>query len=413
MSADDIAQLAGRLHRDEWARIVAGLARRFGDLDIAEDAAAEAFLTAVERWPADGVPANPAGWLVTTATRRAIDRLRRESRRDAKQRASMLISGDQPARPTETIEDDRLRLIFVCCHPTLSPEARIALTLRLVGGLSVAEIARAFLVRETTMAQRITRGKARIRAEQVPYRVPGPEELRPRLASVLQVVYLIFNEGYLASGGQSLRAELSGEAVRLGRLLQALLPDEAEVRGLLALMVLIEARRPARLSVVGELVVLAEQDRSLWNRALVDEGLALVREGAHAIEDGSAVPGRYQLMAAINAVHAQAPAGEDTAWPVIVALYDRLITLDASPFVRLNRAVAVAEVDGPAKGLAGVEYVAELLDGYHALHVARAELLRRLARDGEARQAYDRAISLTTNPAELAHLTRRRGELRD
>jgi RNA polymerase sigma factor (sigma-70 family) len=401
-------QAITRAHREEWALVVAGLARRFGDLDAAEEATAEAFLAAAERWPREGVPPNPGGWLVTTASRKAIDRLRRESQRDAKHEAARVMYDDTPAEPTGPVHDDRLRLIFTCCHPALAAEARVALTLRLLGGLTVAGIARAFLVSETTMARRITRAKTRIRAERVPYRVPSAGDIRERLDGVLAVVYLIFNEGYLAGDGNDpLRADLTGEAIRLGRMLRVLLPDDGEVAGLLALMLLTEARRPARVSRTGELVTLGEQDRDLWDRDLIAEGHALIRERIAAVAAGGEPAGRYQLLAAINAVHTSGPA----RWSSVVALYGRLMLLDPSPIVRLNRAVAVAEADGPDTGLAEIDRLAGALDGYHAFHAARADLLRRLDRGGEARTAYDRAIDLAGNPAERSYLTRRRDEL--
>jgi len=407
-----VEEVIARAHREEWARLVAGLARRFGDVGLAEDAAAEAYVAAVERWPRDGVPPNPGAWLTTTATRKAIDRLRRESLRDVKHQAARMLSDDTPPEPTGPVEDDRLRLVFICCHPALAMEARVALTLRLLGGLTVAEIARAFLVPETTMARRITRAKAKIKAAHVPYRVPAADDLRERLAGVLAVIYLIFNEGYLASAGADpLRADLTDEAVRLGRLLRTLLPDEGEVTGLLALMLLIDARRAARVSRSGELVTLDEQDRGAWNRTLIAEGHALVRERIAAVAAGDAQPGRYQLLAAVNAVHTDAPSARDTDWSQIVALYDRLIELDASPIVQLNRAIAVAELDGPDVALAEIERLAEALDGYHAYHAARADLLRRIGRSREARAAYDRALQLAGNPAEQAYLTRRRDQL--
>jgi len=407
-----VEEVIARAHREEWARLVAGLARRFGDVGLAEDAAAEAYVAAVERWPRDGVPPNPGAWLTTTATRKAIDRLRRESLRDVKHQAARMLSDDTPPEPTGPVEDDRLRLVFICCHPALAMEARVALTLRLLGGLTVAEIARAFLVPETTMARRITRAKAKIKAAHVPYRVPAADDLRERLAGVLAVIYLIFNEGYLASAGADpLRADLTDEAVLLGRLLRTLLPDEGEVTGLLALMLLIDARRAARVSRSGELVTLDEQDRGAWNRTLIAEGHALVRERIATVATGDAQPGRYQLLAAINAVHTDAPSARDTDWSQIVALYDRLIELDASPIVQLNRAIAVAELDGPDVALAEIERLAEALDGYHAYHAARADLLRRIGRSREARAAYDRALQLAGNPAEQAYLTRRRDQL--
>jgi RNA polymerase sigma-70 factor (ECF subfamily) len=411
-TADPVAQAITRAHHEEWARVVAGLARRFGDLDVAEEAAAEAFATAAERWPRDGVPPNPGGWLTTTATRKAIDRLRRESTRDARHQAALMLQDDTPAEPTGPVQDDRLRLVFTCCHPALALEARVALTLRLLGGLTVAEIARAFFVQETAMARRITRAKAKIAAAHIPYRVPSEGDIRERLDGVLAVVFLVFNEGYLAGeGADPLRVDLTDEAIRLGRLLRTLLPEEGEVAGLLALMLLIDARRAARVSRTGELVTLDEQDRGAWDPALVTEGTALLRERIEAVAAGGPPPGRYQLLAAINAVHTSAPSARDTDWSQVVALYGRLARIDPSPVVRLNRAVALAEVDGPAVGLAEVERLAGALDGYHAYHAARADLLRRLGRSSDSRAAYDRAIGLTGNPGEQAYLTRRSDQL--
>jgi RNA polymerase sigma-70 factor (ECF subfamily) len=401
-----------RAHREEWARVVAGLARRFGDLDLAEDAAAEAYATAVERWPRDGVPPNPGAWLTTTASRKAIDRLRRESHRHDKHRAALMLSDDTPPEPTGPIEDDRLRLVFTCCHPVLATEAQVALTLRLIGGLTVGEIAHAFLVPQTTMARRITRAKAQIKAAGVPYRVPSATDIRERLAGVLAVIYLIFNEGYLATAGDDpLRADLADEAIRLGRLLRALLPAEGEVTGLLALMLLADARRTARVSQGGELVTLDEQDRGAWNGALITEGHALVRERIATVARGGEPPGRYQLLAAINAVHTASRSSRDTDWSQIVTLYDRLLRVDPSPIVQLNRAIALAEVDGPDVALAEIDRLSESLDGYHAYHAARADLLRRVGRSDESRTAYERAIHLAGNPAERAYLTRRRDQL--
>ena len=408
----EAAQAITRAHHEEWARVVAGLARRFGDLDVAEDAAAEAFAAAAERWPRDGVPPNPGGWLTTTANRKAIDRLRRESTRDARHQAALMLHDDTPAEPTGPVQDDRLRLVFTCCHPALALAARVALTLRLLGGLTVAEIARAFFVQETAMARRITRAKAKIAAAHIPYRVPSEGDIQERLAGVLAVVFLVFNEGYLAGeGADPLRVDLTDEAIRLGRLLRTLLPDDGEVAGLLALMLLIDARRAARVSRTGELVTLEEQDRGAWDRALVAEGTALLRERIDAVATGGAPPGRYQLLAAINAVHTTAPSARDTDWSQVVALYGRLARIDPSPIVRLNRAVALAEVDGPAVGLAEVDRLTGDLDGYHAFHAARADLLRRLGRSSESRAAYDRAIGLTGNTAEQAYLARRRDQL--
>ena len=389
--------------------MVASLARRFGDLDVAEDAVSEALLAAVERWPVDGFPPNAGAWLTTTAGNKAIDRIRRESRRDAKHQAAMMITDDTPPEPTGPIEDDRLRLVFTCCHPALAPEARVALTLRMLGGLTVAEIARAFLVAETTMAQRITRAKAKIKAAHIPYRVPETSDLPERLNGVLAVVYLIFNEGYLAgSGDDPIRVELTDEAIRLGRVLRELLPDDGEVAGLLALMLLIDARRAARIA-GGELVTLDEQDRGSWDRALIAEGHALVRERLDRVASTGGRPGQYQLMAAVNAVHTDATDARDTDWRQVVALYDQLMAVAPTSVVALNRAIAVAELDGPDVGLALVDDVA--LGGYHAWHTARAELLRRLGRGAEARSEYDAAIDATENPAERAHLARRRDHI--
>ncbi|GAB3598332.1 sigma factor-like helix-turn-helix DNA-binding protein [Angustibacter peucedani] len=407
--SDDVDDAVTRAHQQEWARVVAGLARRFGDLDVAEDAAAEAFAAAVERWPTDGVPRNPGAWLTTTAQRKAIDRLRRESLRDHKQAQAQVLRDDDPPEPLGAVEDERLRLLFTCCHPALGLPARVALTLRLVGGLTVAEIARAFLVQEATMGQRITRAKAKIAAAGIPYRVPASADLPVRVQGVLAVLYLVFNEGYLATGEGTdpVRRDLTAEAIRLTRLVHHLLPDDGEVVGLLALMLLTEARSAARVSADGELVTLADQDRGAWDRALVAEGQQLVRE---RVESGQR-PGRYQLLAAVGAVHTAAPDVRDTDWAQVVALYDQLVRLDPSPVVALNRAVAVAELDGPQIALADVDRLAEPLDGYHALHATRAELLRRLGRGQEARAAYDRAVELAGNTAERAYLTRRRDML--
>ena len=414
----DVGQAIAQAHRDEWARVVASVARRFGDLDVAEEAAAEAFATAVARWPLDGVPPSPGAWLTITATRKAIDRIRRESMRDHKQQtAQMMIDDERPASfvtseivdDGDVIFDERLRLIFTCCHPALSMENRVALTLRMVGGLTAPEIGRAFLVQETAMGKRITRAKDKIKAARIPYRVPTTEDLPGRVAGVLSVLYLIFNEGYLAtaSGTDPIRQELTAEAIRLARLIRALMPGDGEVAGLLALMLLIEARRPARISPSGELVPLAEQDRGTWDAALIAEGHRLVRE---RLASGEA-PGRYQIHAAINAVHTSAPQARDTEWWQVVALYDQLVRLDPSPIVALNRAIAVAEVDGPGAALPVVDALEPALSGYHAYHAARADLLRRLGRTDEARASYDAAIALAGNRAESAFLRRRRDEL--
>jgi RNA polymerase sigma-70 factor (ECF subfamily) len=406
--ADDARAAVTRVHREEWARVVAALTRRFGDLDIAEESAAEAFATAVERWPADGVPPNPGGWLTTTANRKAIDRIRRERKRDAKQQEAHM-GYDDPPEPLGAVEDERLRLIFTCCHPALAMESRVALTLRMVGGLTVPEIARAFLVREAAVGQRITRAKAKIKAARIPYRTPSEEDLPGCVSGVLAVLFLVFNEGYLAGSpdGDPLREDLTAEAIRLARLVRGLLPGDGEAAGLLALMLLTEARRTARVSAGGELVPLHEQDRGAWDAALIAEGHRLVRE---RLASGEA-PGRYQLLAAVNAVHTDARDARDTDWSQVVALYDQLVRLDPSPVVALNRAVAVAEVDGPEVALAIVDRLADRLDGYHAFHATRADLLRRVGRSGDSRAAYDRAIALAGNTAETAYLTRRRDRL--
>jgi RNA polymerase sigma-70 factor (ECF subfamily) len=409
VSVADVPAAITRAHHEEWARVVAALTRRFGDLDIAEEAAAEAFATAVERWPVDGVPANPGGWLTTTANRKAIDRIRRENKRADKQQEALLWYEDEPSEPLGAIEDERLRLIFTCCHPALGMQARVALTLRMVGGLTVAEIARAFLVQEAALGQRITRAKAKIKAARIPYRVPSAEDLPARVSGVLAVLFLIFNEGYLATGPDTdpVRHDLTAEAIRLTRLIRALLPDDGEVAGLLALMLLTEARRTARVSASGELVTLAEQDRGSWHAGLIAEGHRLVRERLAA----GVAPGRYQILAAINAVHTSARDIRDTDWSQVVALYDQLVRLDPSPIIALNRAIAVAELDGPEVALADVDRLADALDGYHAYHATRAELLRRLGRGQQARAAYDKAIELAGNTAETAYLTRRRDQL--
>jgi RNA polymerase sigma-70 factor (ECF subfamily) len=407
-SAIDVREAITQAHQQEWARVVAALARRFGDLDIAEEAAAGAFATAVERWPADSVPPNPGAWLTTTANRKAIDRIRRENKRDDKQKEARMLF-DDPPEPPSVIDDDRLRLIFTCCHPALAMETRVALTLRMVGGLAVREIAHAFLVQETTMGRRITRAKDKIKAARIPYRVPSAEDLPARVSGVLNVLFLVFNEGYLASGPDTdpVRHDLTAEAIRLTRLIRALMPEDGEVAGLLALMLLTEARRAARVSASGELVTLDEQDRGAWDAALVAEGHRLVRE---RLATGVA-PGRYQVLAAINAVHTSARDARDTDWSQVVALYDQLVRLDPSPVVALNRAIAVAELDGPEVALAAVDRLKEKLAGYHAYHATRADLLRRLGRSLESHAAYDRAIELAGNTAETAYLTRRRDQL--
>ncbi|TCO60975.1 RNA polymerase sigma factor [Actinocrispum wychmicini] len=406
----DVREAVTRAHHDEWARVVAALTRRFGDLDIAEEAAAEAFTTAVERWPADGVPPNPGAWLTTTANHKAIDRIRRENKRDDKHKEAQMVYDDDPPEPLGAIDDDRLRLIFTCCHPALAMDTRVALTLRMVGGLTVPEIARAFLVAESAMGQRITRAKAKIKAARIPYRVPAAEDLPTRVAGVLTVLFLVFNEGYLATGPDTdpVRHDLTAEAIRLARLIRALLPDDGEVAGLLALMLLIEARHPARVSANGELVALDEQDRGAWDAALIAEGHRLVRERLAA----GVAPGRYQILAAINAVHTSARDMRDTDWSQVLALYDQLVRLEPTPIIALNRAIAVAEIDGPEVALATVDRLDDRLSGYHAYHATRADLLRRLGRSHDSRAAYDKAIDLAGNTAETAYLIRRRDQLR-
>lgn len=406
MSGTDIREALSRAHREEWARVVATIAKRFGDLDVAENAASEAFAMAVERWPLDGVPPNAGAWLTTTAKRKAIDRIRRESQRNTKQEEAMTMLGDDVE--SDGFNDDRLRLLFTCCHPALAMDSRVALTLRMIGGLSVPEIARAFLVPPTTLEQRITRAKTKIKIAHIPYRVPRPEEIPARIAGVRAVIFLIFNEGYLATDADSepVRDELTREAIRLARLLRSLVPEDGEVVGLLAMMILIDARRAARLSPNGELVTLDQQDRSRWDMGMVAEGHGLVRERL----DSGVVPGRYQILAAINAVHTSARTAPDTDWSQIVALYDQLVSLDPSPIVALNRAIAIGELDGPSVALGLLDRL-DSLDDYHAYQATRADLLRRLNRIDEARVAYDRAISLAGNAAESAYLRRRRDEL--
>ena len=387
-----------RTFRQESGRAVATLARLFGDIDIAEEAVQEAFVTATVRWRHAGVPANPGGWIVTTARHKALDRLRREaSRHDRQAQAALLHAGSDRAGP-EQLPDDRLRLIFTCCHPALSQEAQVALTLRLIAGLETTEIARAFLVPEATMAQRLVRAKHKIRHAGIPYRVPRHPELPSRIPPVLAVVYLVFNEGYTASAGDELvRSELCAEGLRLARLLAALMPGEPEVLGLLALLVLTDARRPARTRSDGSLVLLAEQDRTKWDRALIDEGHELVRTCL-----GRNRPGPYQLQAALNAVHTDAAQASETDWGQILALYDQLLALAPTPVVALNRSVAVAEVHGPAEALLLVDRLH--LEGYYLFHATRADLLRRLGRREEAAAAYRAALDRTANTAERAFL---------
>ena len=400
-----------RIFREEHGRVVATLTRYLGSIDLGEDAASEAYVVALETWPRDGIPPNPGGWLTTTARRRAIDRLRRESTRTSKEgEAHMLLElhgTDGPTPDESSIEDDRLRMVFTCCHPALAPAAQVALTLKVLGGLSTAEVAAAFLVEEATMAKRLTRTKGKIAAARIPYEVPGDAALPARLTAVLTTIYLIFNEGYLPGGstqetGDAMRPDLTGEAIRLARLVVELMPDEPEAAGLLALLLLTEARRAARV-VDGRLVTLADQDRSLWDRDLIAVRRCLRRNA----------PGPFQIQAAINAVHTDAPRAEHTDWAQIVALYDQLYAVSPTPVVGLNRAVAQAESAGPEAGLAAIDAVPgiESLNGYHPLHATRAELLRRAGDMDGARAAYERALDLATNPAERAHLTERLSSL--
>ncbi len=397
VSASEIEQV----FRSEYGRAVASLVRLLGDIDVAEEVVQDAFAVAVQRWPATGLPPSPAGWIITTARNRAIDRLRREAARADRQAQAVRLHASAEPLEEGAVRDDRLRLIFTCCHPALATSAQVALTLRLLGGLTTAEIAHAFLVSEPTMAQRLVRAKGKIRDARIPYRVPHEADLEGRLQAVLIIVYLIFNEGYTASSGDRLvREDLCQEAIRLGRLLVELMPDEPEVMGLLALMLLIESRRVVRTTADGDLVLLADQDRSLWDQSLIAEGQAIVRSCLRRNQ-----PGRYQIQAAINAVHSAAPSAGATDWQQILELYNQLIAVAPSPVVALNRAVVVAEVEGPESALQVVDDLD--LGGYYLHHAIRADLLRRLGRNAEAALAYEAAIAHTENATERAFLQRR------
>jgi RNA polymerase sigma-70 factor (ECF subfamily) len=397
------AEVIERTFREDSGRAVATLIRLFGDVDVAEEAVQDAFVVASERWRVDGIPPSPAGWIVTTARHRAIDRVRRESKRNDRHRQSAVLFASADAEEVGPVKDDQLRLIFTCCHPALAAQSQVALTLKLIAGLTTEQIARGFLVSESTMAQRLVRAKAKIRDAHIPYRIPRDAELPERLRSVLAVVYLVYNEGYLATGGDAVdRQELRREAIRLARQVAELMPDEPEALGLLALLLLNDSRAPARLTLDQQWIRLADQDRSLWDRELIDEGQAIVRSCLKRNQ-----PGPYQVQAAIAAVHSDALTADATDWPQIVALYDHLYAMTPNPIVALNRAIAVAEVDGPSTAL---EIIDELdLRSYYLWYAFRGDLLQRLGENERAASSFEQAMSLTENPAEQLLLRERLG----